>query len=184
VADPLHDDGLPIPMVGAAFFGPSGASISVAQEKTKWCWAASAQMIRRHVRLPEREQCEIAARRLGKDCCSTPDECNVPLEFDLISALLTENGVSSVRQRAQLDQDTFWAELFEHRPILLAEVFANGTDGHVRVAFGWQKLRRGGLVARIADPAEAKKSSTAFEELQNSRWRETWHRIEVIHGES
>lgn len=184
VADPLHDDGLPIPAVGTTFFGPSSGSITVAQEKTKWCWAASAQMIRRHVRLPEKKQCEIAGKRLGKECCSTPDECNVPLAFDLLTALLAENGVSSDRERAQLDQRTFWAELFANRPVLLAEIFENGTDGHVRVAFGWQKLRHGDLVVRIADPAEAKKSSTAFTELRNSRWRETWYRIEVTHGES
>lgn len=141
-------------------------------------------MIRRHVRLPEKKQCEIAEKRLGKACCSTPDECNVPLAFDLLGALLAENGMRSKRERAQLDQRTFWAELFANRPILLAEIFENGTDGHVRVAFGWQQLRHGDLVVRIADPAEAKTSSTAFTELKNSRWRETWYRIEVAHGES
>jgi hypothetical protein len=182
--DPLRDEGSPIPATGAATFGPSGRSIGVGQERTNWCWAASAQMIRRHMQLPEKQQCEIASVRLGKACCAAPDECNVRLSFDAIGTLLAENGVSSRRQRAQLDEQTFWAELFARRPVLLLDVFESGTDGHVRVAFGWQQLSRGQRVVRIADPGDDGLLCTAFKELQNSRWRQTWYRIEVIHGES
>lgn len=181
--DPLHDEGLPIPSVGARF-GPSGASISVAQEKTKWCWAAATQMLLRHVGLPEKKQCEIAGKRLGKPCCTAPDDCNVQLAFERLGTLLAENGVGSKRERAQLEENKFWDELFLNQPILLADIFDNGVDGHVRVAFGWQSLSRGARLVRIADPAEAKISSTTLEALRRSRWRETWHRIEVIHDES
>jgi len=134
VADPLHDDGLPIPSAGATFFGPSGTAISVSQDKTNWCWAAATQMLLRHVGLSEKKQCEIAAKRLDKPCCSEPDDCNVKLAFDLLGILLTENGVSSTRARAQLEEGNFWDELFLRRPILLAEIFDNGC--------GWSRPRR------------------------------------------
>jgi hypothetical protein len=184
VADPLHDDGVPIHSAGAWVSGPSGESLRVAQEKSKWCWAAAMQMLLRHVGLPEKRQCEIAGKRLAKPCCVAPDECNMPMRFDLLGTLLAENGVSSTWERAQLDSTRFWDELFERRPVLLADVFDGGADGHVRVAFGWHPLPRGARLVRIADPAEGKIASTTLEELQRSRWRETWHRIEVIHGES
>jgi len=86
----------------------------------------------------------------------------------------------SERKRALLDKERFFAELFAGRPILLADIFENGRDGHMRVAFGWQQLRRGELVVRVADPAKGGVESILFEELQRSRWRETWYRIEVL----
>lgn len=192
VSDPLYDEGLPVEfaveeaskVVGATMFGPSGRAISVAQERKNWCWAASVQMLRRVVGLAEKEQCEVAAKRLDKSCCLTPDVCDVRLALDHLTNLLVENGMRSQRERAQLAADTFWAELYARRPILLADIFENGSDGHVRVAFGFQRLRRGGLVVRVADPAEAKKAATPFEELQKSRWRETWYQIEVLDGAS
>lgn len=176
------------PAAGASF-GPSGKSLAVVQEESNWCWAAAVQMLRRHVKLPERRQCEIVEQQLGKPCCESPDRCNVPLPLDRISALLMGNGLASRRERGQLDKERLLGELFERRPVLLAEVFANGTDGHVRVAFGWQQLSSGALVVRVADPARAKTEPTrptiesiSFEALQRSLWRETWHRIEVLDG--
>ena len=176
------------PAAGASF-GPSGKSLAVVQEQTNWCWAAAVQMLRRHVKLPERRQCEIAERQLGKPCCELPDRCNVQLALDRISALLMENGLDSKRERGQLDKERLMGELFERRPVLLADLFENGTDAHVRVVFGWQQLSSGALVVRVADPARARIDparatieSISFEALLRSRWRETWYRIEVLDG--
>jgi hypothetical protein len=140
-------------------------------------------MIRRVVGLAEKKQCEIAAKQLDKPCCSTPDACNVRLTLDRLTNLLVENGMHSQRERTQLAADRFWAELYARRPILLVD--DNNDDAwHVRVAFGFQKLRRGLLVVRVADPAEARQVATPFEKLQRSRWRETWYQIEVLDGAS
>ncbi len=174
---------------GATTFGPSGKAIRVAQEQENWCWAASVQMLQNHAGLPARAQCEIASTRLGRPCCPEPAACNVRLHFDRVTNLLAENGLASTRARCQLDGDRFWAEIFHGRPVLLADVFENGTDGHLRVAFGWQQLRRGPLLVRVADPAgKAPRGksieSIPLEALRRSRWRDTWYRIEVAHGAS
>jgi hypothetical protein len=60
---------------------------------------------------------------------------------------------------------------------LLADIFENGIDGHFRVAFGWQALVQKPRLVRVSDPGEAELANMPFEELQASRWRETWHGI-------
>ncbi|MBC7976327.1 MAG: hypothetical protein H7138_15255 [Myxococcales bacterium] len=182
VADPLHDQGVPVPTVGATAIGPRGTDIAVAQEKSNWCWAAATQMIRRHVSLPEKKQCEIAGTRLGRPCCSEPNDCNVKLELSRIGSLLEENRIKSKHEQAQLESKKFWDQLFRQQPLLLADIFDNGIDGHVRVVFGRQITKRRQELIRIADPAEAKVSSTTFEALQQSSWRQTWHSLEVSDG--
>jgi hypothetical protein len=186
MSNPVDNDDVPLEplgadpvLVGATFFGPSASAVSVAQEETRWCWAASAQMLRRSVSVAEKEQCAIAAQRLSMPCCSERAACNVALPLDQIEPLLNENLMTSVRERAQLSSERFWGELFANRPVLLVDIFGGGNDAHARVVFGWQKLPRGTLVARVADPAKAKKSSVLFEALQSSEWRETWYRIEA-----
>lgn len=171
-------------LAGAAFFGPKGKAIRAKQEQRYWCWAAAVQMLRRHLGLSASTQCEIASRRLGKPCCVDPSPCDVRLPFDQVTRLLEENEMRSERKRAALDKELFFAELFARRPILLADIFENGKDGHVRVAFGWQQLRRGELAVRVADPAHGEVESILFEELQRSWWQETWYRIEVLDAAS
>jgi hypothetical protein len=129
--------------------------------------------------LPSRQQCEIASKRLSQPCCAKPDDCNIPLNFDQISTLLEENGMTSRRERGQLPETTLWAEIDLRRPVLLADIFENGTDGHVRVVFGWSAISRGARLIRVADPDSEHPRSTTFDELRRSRWRQTWHRIEV-----
>lgn len=194
VSGPEHGDDVPVASsgsvvttqeAGGATFGPSAKAISAAQEQSNWCWAAATQIIRRCVGLPERRQCEIAAIRLGKPCCAAPATCNDRAPFDQLTNLLAENGLSSRRERGQLDKQRFMEELYARRPVLLADQFEDN-GGHVRVAFGFQEVERGALrgtlIVRMLDPARAKAASIPFEELQRSWWRETWYRIEVLDG--
>lgn len=164
-----------------AIFGASAEDVAVAQERSNWCWAASTQMLRRHVGLTDRSQCEIASTRFALKCCEDPASCNRALPLDQITALLAENLLSSRRHRGQLSDEEIWRDLFAKRPVLIVDVFDNGVDGHARILLGWQSTSRKGNLVRVLDPAEAKRSATTIEELRRSRWAHTWHSIEAVH---
>ena len=164
--------------VGATF-GPAADEIGVSQERSRWCWAASTQMLRRHVGLENRTQCQIAALRFSRPCCETPEVCNVGLPLDQITALLSENALSCRQLSSQLDDSSIWEDLYARRPILIVDVFENGKDGHARVIFGWQTTSKRGNLVRVLDPAHAKRSAVTIAELRRSRWAHTWHRIEA-----
>lgn len=183
--DPLRDEGVPVPAissVGGARSGPRASMIRTAQQQTNWCWAAATQMLRRCLALAERAQCAIAGQRLGKPCCEQPGDCNIKLQLGQISQLLAENEIRSTHAPSQLPEEQFWAELHRRQPLLLADIFQNGHDGHVRVVFGWEATKQGKQLVRVADPANDKIASTTHDALRQGRWRETWHSIEVAHG--
>jgi hypothetical protein len=67
----------------------------IAQEQSKWCWAASAQMVLEHC-LNIASQCEIADRLLNKHrCCGKPKSCNVSCSSHQVGQIYSLFGLSS-----------------------------------------------------------------------------------------
>lgn len=118
------------------------------QQTNQWCWAASAEMMMRHLS-QDVPQCLQANYRLGRgDCCTqpVPVECVKPgwPEFDKhdFSARTTDDGALSFAQlKAQIDQGL---------PVGFSWGWSGG-GGHMMVAIGY-RTANGKNYVTIHDP--------------------------------
>ena len=109
------------------------------QDRSFWCWAAVVQMVRRHLELPERAQCEIAGARLKRQCCPPSEICNVAHRMDSFSDLLRDEGIASRGggpPARPLEERELKDELFSDRPVIAGWIWDRDGSGHFVLVFG------------------------------------------------
>jgi hypothetical protein len=147
------------------------------QEQTYWCWSACAQMVLERLEMrPVPRQCEIAHKRLGTDCCTTPAACNQPCSMSEVAGLYERLGVVCSGVEQPLSEEGLLEELFADRPVQIGYTYSDYPVGHVVVALGeTNHPKRGGLkYILLADPAIGKNRMRIYEDVRTDGGRGVW----------
>lgn len=151
--------------------------VYASQEQTKWCWAACAHMACAQLNIsPAPKQCEIASKQLSRDCCSSPQPCNVAYPMSEIEKLYTQLGIRCRGIERPIEEARLMEEIFADRPVQIGYTYHGAIHGHVVLIIGEHNGRRNGKkYLRVADPAvEDGPRSRMFEEVRSDRGRGTW----------
>lgn len=109
----------------------------IAQQTQVWCWAATSEMVVKHVRGPTApSQCQMLSAWFQGDCCSFPQLCAVaaPNLQVIQQTLYGAGGVTSQLRGGPLTFAEAQAELDAGRPMIAA--YAGAFNGHVVVIYG------------------------------------------------
>lgn len=124
----------------------------MAQQMSKWCWAATVQMIVMALQQQEPRQCVLANYELQRnDCCPTNQVCNVG--SDDITGLLMTFGISSKRMQYNPPFEKIVALTEAGRPLVYQLLFAGG-DTHVAIISGAAETEEGQWVYFLDPDAE------------------------------
>ena len=119
------------------------------QKQNRWCWAAVAVGVDRYFdSTSQRNQCTVANRVLGRDCCNNPAPCNQGAT--LTAALEAVNRASRRVPRALSFEETT-RELDEDRPVCVRIGWFDG-GGHFVVLSGYRESGGGILQVQVSDP--------------------------------
>ena len=157
------------------------ADVSKKQEKCRWCWAACAQMMLLHLRADVLlSQCQIASRRLGRDCCRDPEPCNKSCPWTEMTGFLASLGIDAVHRAGSMTEQELITEVLKGRPVQLGyEDPIRPPDGHVVLVVGDSKIR-GQKALQVADPYEGQRTRLHKDLARDGygrTWTLTWHTL-------
>lgn len=121
----------------------------IPQEQTKWCWAASAQMVLEY-RGQTVKQCDIAEQLLKKKCCPKLATCNVMCNSLQVDQIYNHFGINNQYLSGNLSFGDIQAEINANRPIEVGLSWNQG-GGHLAIISGWEQDTSGEWV-RVNDP--------------------------------
>lgn len=110
------------------------------QEKTHWCWAASAQMVGKYVTGKKYSQSLICRYVMG-------DTSNIGADNEQTSTALFYTTSKSTKYGSYLTLNGAKGQINAHKPFIAALTWSGGSGGHAVVISGYTKSK-----LRVTDP--------------------------------
>ena len=146
----------------------------IAQEQTKWCWAACTEMVLHYYDNPNARQCEFANWLFDQtQCCEDPANpaCNQTCSGNDVQAVYANWNILSTLRERTVPFERLQKEIDAGRPVEVAFEW-NGRGGHVAIVCGWDTDETGPFV-RVNDPAYGS-GWVDYDELLTASGRGEW----------
>jgi Papain-like cysteine protease AvrRpt2 len=159
----------------------------ITQEKNRWCWAASADMVADYYRNPELTQCNFANKLLDRtDCCKDKLEtCNEGCTAEDVAEVYQQFNIESHFTEGQVSPERLVAEIDADRPVQVGFRWRGGPGGHVVIVTGHGRDQQG-VFFGVNDPLdkyhEMTNGKVYYDSLKDAyglgEWAWTWTGIQ------
>lgn len=171
---------IPAPSPGAeAAAAPAVLPINrVQQDETNWCWAACCLMVFSAAGQTTDQQCDLATKLFGSQCCNSPDSCTCDQGAWPNDAYAAYQ-YNSQKVQGTVPIETIRQEIDANRPVEVYLLWNGGAAAHVVLVTGYYD--DGSL--DVLDPAnDGKTGQWTYDQLcsafGNGNWEMTWTGIQ------